>query len=107
MDYILRIRKKGILSRYSDKEEEGYFLPSEAIHHIHAENENILWLGSRNSGLLKVRIIENGGNFELKVLHQFTVDDGLPSNNIHAVYENPNPDGFSMVKYREWDCPIP
>ncbi len=87
-------KQKGIIARYWNEGKEDQLLPIEAIHHIHTQNENILWLGSRNSGLLKVQIIKNSGLFELKIIHHFTVDDGLPSNSIHAVYENPNEDGF-------------
>ncbi|MCC6463069.1 MAG: response regulator [Saprospiraceae bacterium] len=78
--YTLDI-KKGIAARYWPGGSSGYYLPQDKIQHIYQDSAGIYWLGTAGGGL--VRWDKAGGRFR-----QFTRVDGLPNNNIYAVYED-------------------
>ena len=87
-------KAKGIVSRYWNEGQGPYYLPADAIHHIHIDKDNTFWLGSRNAGLLQANISTSENAFHLQLKNRFTITESLPSNGIHAIYENLSPDGY-------------
>ncbi len=69
---------------YSPEKSSPYYIPHDFILTIHKDrNENVLWLGTHEGGLIKLNP-ENG------TLKHFTVATGLSDNVIYAILEDDN-----------------
>ena len=84
--YHLHI-KDGIQRRYWSGSEPAFNIPAVDIHFTYQDDDNNYWLGTASSGLVKVRLQPN---FEVEAVEQFTIEDGLTSNTIYAVFEDEN-----------------
>ena len=78
-------KQKGLIAHYWNEGQNQFYLPARSIDHIYIDKENKMWLSS-DGGLLKLSL--NADQTQLIDYKQFTVSDGLPSNIIHAVYED-------------------
>ncbi len=71
-----------VIEKYNWNQPQNNYLPTDNIHHLYQENENILWLATAN-GVIRW----NRENNEYQLI---TIEDGLPNNVIYAIY----PDDF-------------
>lgn len=78
--YALDI-EKGITARYWPGGAGAFYLPHDKIQHLYQDSAGIYWLATAGGGL--IRWDKAGGK-----ARQFTRVDGLPNNNIYAVYED-------------------
>lgn len=78
--YTLDI-EKGITARYWSGGKPPFYLPQDKIHHIYQDSAGIFWLGTAGGGLIRWEKAN-------AAFRQFTRVDGLPNNNIYAVYED-------------------
>lgn len=73
----------GITNYYHTRGAEGYTLPHDNIRFVHRDTSGIYWLASGGGGL--IRWDRPAGTWA-----QFTRADGLPNNNLYAIYEDDN-----------------
>jgi signal transduction histidine kinase/DNA-binding response OmpR family regulator/ligand-binding sensor domain-containing protein len=59
----------------------GHDLPYEQIEHLHEDRQGVFWIATKGCGL--IRWVPGAGNWK-----QFTTEDGLSNNDIHAIYED-------------------
>ena len=59
----------------------GHDLPYEQIEHLHEDTQGVFWIATKGCGL--IRWVPGAGNWK-----QFTTEDGLSNNDIHAIYED-------------------
>lgn len=64
---------------YNNEAEGGFYLPAKDFRHFHLDDKGSIWLATGDAGLIK----RSGNNFE-----QYSVNEGFPSNSLHAVYED-------------------
>ena len=71
------------ISSYNSTQATPYHIPADAIGFIHADAQlpNILWLGTRNKGLIRLDISTG-------VFQHWTQENGLRDNTIYAIYED-------------------
>ena len=79
--YRMDIKTGQILSRYWKGGTGEFHLPYDNIQHLHKDEDGSFWLATASQGLV---------NWHPKkgVIQRFTRADGLPNNNIYAVYED-------------------
>lgn len=73
--------EKGITARYWPGGKGAFYLPHDKIQHLYQDAAGVYWLATAGGGL--IRWDKSGGK-----IRQFTRVDGLPNNNIYAVYED-------------------
>lgn len=77
--FKINIRTDEVLERYWKNGTGKYQLPFDHIHHFIQNKDGTFWMGSAGGGLLKWAP-------DLGILERYTRADGLPNNNIYAVY---------------------
>ncbi|MFK7946448.1 MAG: two-component regulator propeller domain-containing protein [Saprospiraceae bacterium] len=85
--YLLHL-KNGITHRYWGRSDNKNFnIPADEIQFTYQDNNGDYWLATASSGLVKVTL-----NADQTVANtaQFTVEEGLSSNTIYAIYEDKN-----------------
>lgn len=70
-----------LLGTYNANGTGKYQLPTNEVHHFHVDSAGIWWLGSAGDGLIR-------WDRKQEQFRQITKEDGLPSDIIHAVYED-------------------
>ena len=78
--YFLELGK-GLTTRYAVEENHPFHIPYNDLLHSHRDKAGVFWLATKGGGL--VRFDPNTGQYQ-----QFTVEDGLSSDIIYAVYED-------------------
>ncbi len=89
--YHLHI-EEGLKTRYWTQSESSFNIPAVEVYYTYQDDEGVFWLATANSGLLK---IELDANYQVTSIEQFTIDDGLTSNTLNAIYEDNN--GFLWI----------
>ncbi len=74
-------RKLGITARYWTGGQKSFYLPHDNIQHFYQDKEGIFWLASYGGGLIR-------WDKAAKRYRQFTRSDGLPRNDLYAIYED-------------------
>ena len=78
--------KEGVKERYWEKSEDDNFkIPADEIHFTYQDANGDFWLATAYSGLIKVTL---NPNKTVANSEQFTIEEGLTSNTIYAVYED-------------------
>jgi signal transduction histidine kinase/DNA-binding response OmpR family regulator/ligand-binding sensor domain-containing protein len=78
-------KQKGIIARYSEQEEGPHHLPALQYHYTYQDKSGNLWLATGDAGLLKIGI---DAAMNPVVLQHVTRENGLPSNELYAIYED-------------------
>ncbi|TLX74999.1 response regulator [Labilibacter sediminis] len=75
------LKNKEVVVYYSDSDQTD--LPIlKTVYTIYNSNDNFLWLGTKDAGLLKM-------NAETGQFENFSEADGLPNNNVHCILPDP------------------
>ena len=84
-----------ILANFNDKKKKELYLPAKDIHHLYQSDEDKIWVATGDAGLFELsiklsvnqaddkQIIQSGS---LIVEKQYTTENGLSSNALHAIY---------------------
>ena len=80
-----------ILATYNDQQKGQFYLPTKDVHHLYQEEEGVIYLATGDAGLLHCKF--NSGTLTLESFRQFTIEHGLSSNSLHAVY----PDDYGYL----------
>ncbi len=70
-----------LLGTYNQSGNGKYYLPSDNVHHFQVDRDGIFWLACGGEGLIR-------WDRKKETIRQFTKNDGLASNILHAVYED-------------------
>jgi signal transduction histidine kinase/DNA-binding response OmpR family regulator/ligand-binding sensor domain-containing protein len=79
-------KNKGVIAYYHSKAIAPFKIPSDHISFIYEDVEQRFWLGTQGDGLIQLDL--NTGNYQ-----QWTTQEGLPNNRIHAIY----PDDYNNL----------
>ncbi len=71
-----------IIAGFKDQKKDKFYLPAKDIHHLHQEEDGVIWIATGDAGLFQIKEV----NGSYKVEQQFTTENGLSSNALHAVY---------------------
>ncbi len=87
-----------LLATYNEKQKGEFYLPANEFHHLHQDQNDMLWLATGDAGLIRLDLKSRPIYDEDKLLKskfpsstvykQFTTSDGLSSNSLHAIYED-------------------
>ncbi len=76
--------KAKILNIYNNEQKSAHYIPTNIVHHMHIDPDSNIWLATGDAGLIKL----NQKNGKLFFSKQFTTENGLSSNALHAIYED-------------------
>lgn len=77
---------EGVIELYSEEGKGKYYLPASNFQDIFIDNQGIYWIASGNAGLIKWDYHQSQKG--VPIYEHFTIDNGLPSNIIHGIYED-------------------
>jgi signal transduction histidine kinase/DNA-binding response OmpR family regulator/streptogramin lyase len=97
--FSLDLKSGAILEHYWSKGKAKYFLKDDNIQHILANKDGTFWLATATAGLQK-------WSPERGQIKQYSRLEGLPSNNVYAVYRDDNENLWLSTEYGIAQCEI-
>ena len=79
------------IARYNQNQKDEFYLPTNDVHHMYLDKNGTIWLATGDAGLIQLKNLPDGSqvkNEKLTIENQFTTQNGLSCDILHAVYED-------------------
>ncbi len=80
--FTFNVKANKLLDRYWSNGKGKYFFPFDNVHHLHQDDDGTCWLATSGNGIVQVNLSTDS----IRVLGQYTRANGLPNNNVYAIY---------------------
>ena len=78
-------KEKGVVRKYNSEAKEAFRLPTEHVHFLYKDPNNVYWLATSSEGLIRFEVNED---FEITDYKKYTIEEGLSSNVIYCIVED-------------------